>query len=137
MVKRIENLVKEEEFQNGVIHLARVLGWRVAHFRGVRIQRANGGIYYQTPVQADGKGFPDLVLVHEQKKRTVFAELKSESGKCSPEQYAWLEALKVTPCNEVYLWRPSDWESIKDVLMAGDALTRTAAKLKQACDGTR
>ena len=40
---------------------------------------------------------------------TIFAELKSETGQPTPEQYEWLEALAEAG-QEVYLWRPSDSE---------------------------
>jgi hypothetical protein len=45
----------EREFQRQVIDLARLLGWRCAHFRPGRTARG-----WRTPVQADGAGFPDL-----------------------------------------------------------------------------
>ncbi len=51
-------------------------------------------------------GFPDCVFVRE---RVVYAELKTEKGQPSPEQYFWLEAL-AEASQEVYLWRPSDME---------------------------
>lgn len=105
--------VSEADFQVTVIKLAQYLGWKVAHFRGVRVLRANGGIRYQTPVQGDGKGFPDLVLVR--RNRLIFAELKSDTGKLSPEQRQWLEALKATGA-EVYVWRMSDWDDIQALL---------------------
>ncbi|MDD5338459.1 MAG: VRR-NUC domain-containing protein [Dehalococcoidales bacterium] len=105
--------VTEADFQATVIKLAQYLGWKVAHFRGVRVLRANGNIRYQTPVQGDGKGFPDLVLVR--RARIIYAELKSESGKLSPEQQEWLKALAAAG-GEVYIWRLSDWQEIQEVL---------------------
>lgn len=59
-------------------------------------------------------GFPDEVLVRPQ--RLVFAELKSEKGKLSSEQQAWLEELRQVPGVEVYLWRPADMDEIARVL---------------------
>jgi hypothetical protein len=132
--KNVLPSISEADFQQSVIELARALGWIVAHFRGVRIQRANGQIYYQTPVSADGKGFPDLVLAHPKKQRTIFAELKSEDGKVSPEQQGWLDILQVNRGVEVYVWKPSEWEDIKVILMDTDALTETAIKLNEACE---
>lgn len=57
-------------------------------------------------------GFPDLVLVR--RGRLIFAELKREEGRTSPEQKAWLEKLadveRYSQGNvRVYTWRPSDW----------------------------
>jgi hypothetical protein len=55
----------ETVFQNDVIIYAHSTGWFVSHFRGVRIQRQDGSVYYQTPCSADGKGLPDLLMVRE------------------------------------------------------------------------
>ena len=104
--------ISEADFQSQVIQLARTLGWRVAHFRVVRVQRRDGSIRYMTPVQADGTGFPDLVLVRD---RVIFAELKAERGRTSPEQDAWMAWLSSAGA-ECYLWRPSDWNEICEVL---------------------
>ena len=113
MAKRKTLKVNENDFQQQVIELAQYLGYRVAHFRGVRVQRKDDSVYYQTPVQADGAGWPDLVLVR--RSRIVYAELKSETGRLSPEQDEWLEALAAAG-GECWVWRPSDWQEIQDVL---------------------
>ena len=47
--------------------------------------------------------------------RLIFAELKKEKGKTSPEQDAWLEALKITGA-EVYVWRPSQLREVIQIL---------------------
>ena len=105
--------MSEAEFQDTVILLAKGYGWKVAHFRGVRVQRANGSTYYQTPVQADGAGFPDLVLVRG--NRLVFSELKRENGKPTPAQEDWISALDLAQA-AVYVWRPRDLDAIHQVL---------------------
>jgi hypothetical protein len=99
--------VTEAQFTGTVIHAARVLNWRVAHFRPART--AHG---WRTPVQGDGVGWPDLVCVR--KDRLVFAELKAPRGKVTPAQQQWLEDLG--RCAETYLWREADWERIEAVL---------------------
>lgn len=104
--------MNETEFQNSLIKAAQLLGWKVAHFRGVRIQRKNGSIYYATPVQADGEGFVDLVMVRG--NRLICAELKSDKGRTSKEQDDWLEKLGLVA--ETYVWKPKDWEEITRVL---------------------
>lgn len=110
----------EKQLQNAVIEEARLRGWRVAHFRPARVMRGGKEIY-ETPVAADGKGFPDLVLVRP--PRLMFVEMKSHIGKASPEQLTWLSDLSkcAVVVNgdyppeealvEVYVWRPNDWES--------------------------
>lgn len=102
----------ESNFQQTVIDFAHLTGWRAVHFRGVRVQRKDGSIYYQTPVQADSKGLPDLILVRE---RVVWAELKVGKGKLTPEQVDWLDALTAAG-QECYIWYPSDWDEIEKVL---------------------
>ena len=59
--------MSESALQDNVIELAHVLNYVVAHFRPART--AHGWV---TPVSADGKGFPDLVLVG--RGRVVFVE---------------------------------------------------------------
>lgn len=98
---------QEDAFLKQIIELAHLYGWICAHFRSVNTDKG-----WRTPVQADGAGFPDLVMVRE---RIIFAELKSDKGKVSDTQSEWLAALKVAAA-EVYVWRLKDWEKIVDVL---------------------
>ncbi len=102
----------EEEFQQQVIEYAHLKGWLVAHFRKARTK--NGWI---TPVQADGKGFPDLILIRP--NRLVVAELKRAGAKPTPEQRIWLEAFQNTRKAESYWWQAGDdedWAEIEKVL---------------------
>jgi hypothetical protein len=95
--------VSERELQAAIIDTARLLGWRVAHFRPAMTEKG-----WRTAVAADGAGFPDLVLVKG--PRLLFAELKSKVGVASQSQSAWLGDLGRTAA-EVHLWRPADWSS--------------------------
>lgn len=104
--------VTEDVFQERVIEYARFRSWRVAHFRTVRVQRKDGSCYHATPVQADGEGFPDVVLVRD---RIIFAELKRDKGTVKPDQREWIACLKAAGA-EVYLWRPRDWQEIEEKL---------------------
>jgi hypothetical protein len=92
-----------------VVEVARLAGWRVAHFRPARTAKG-----WCTPVTADGAGWPDLVLVRP--PRIIFAELKSESGKVRPEQTEWLSVLRLLPGAETHLWRPADWDAVVETL---------------------
>ena len=68
------------------------------------------------------KGWPDFVLGHPRRHRTIFAELKTETGKLSDAQRVWLTHL--TACGfETALWRPSDMDTVLAVL--GPAQRRT------------
>jgi len=93
-------IVTGAEIQSGVVDLARLQGWRVAHFRPARTSKG-----WRTPVAADGKGWPDLVLVRE---RVVYAEIKGDGDRLREEQAAWLQALAQAGA-EVHLWRAEEW----------------------------
>jgi VRR-NUC domain len=100
----------EAEWQRTVIEYAQLRKWRVAHFRPARTEQG-----WRTPVQADGAGFPDLVMVRN--GELIVAELKSERGQLSAAQSEWLEAFRrVGGVTGVYLWRPADWPEVEWVL---------------------
>lgn len=111
--------VTETAFQRSVIELAQRLGWKVAHFRKAQNNRGQ----WRTPVAADGKGFPDLVLVRD---RIIFAELKQDDKYPTPAQREWLDAINEAtagdppPCErtivETRVWRPRDWDAIVGTL---------------------
>ena len=89
--------ISETSFQSDLVDLAETLGFLVYHTHDSRRSQ---------------KGFPDLVMVRE---RVIYAELKRETGKVTPEQQVWIETL-TRAREEVYVWRPSDWDSIVEVL---------------------
>jgi len=90
--------ISEKEFQNQVIDILKLYSWK----------------YYHTYSSLRSvAGFPDLCMCRD--KRIIFAELKTEKGKTTVEQEKWLEKLHNTPA-EVYLWRPSDFNEICEIL---------------------
>jgi hypothetical protein len=104
-VKLVET---EDGFMGWVIDYAHFREWTVAHFRPART-----GDGWVTAVQADGDGFPDLVLVRD---RVVFAELKAGRRPIlSGAQDRWADAL-TTADAEYYLWVPADRPAIVRVL---------------------
>lgn len=105
--------MRESDFQQQIIDLAHLNGWRVAHFRSVRQQRMDGSVFYSTPVQADGIGFPDLLMLRDE--RMVIVELKVENNKTSDAQDEWLDAFRNAGV-EVYVWWPKDWDEAVKVL---------------------
>jgi hypothetical protein len=100
----------EKQFQSRVIDFAHLHGWMIGHFR--TSMNASGG--FQTAVGADGKGFPDLTLVHP-KYGILFRELKTDIGKVSPEQREWGNAILAAGGNFA-VWRPRHWAVIVAVL---------------------
>lgn len=95
----------ERALQGAVIHLARALGWKIAHFRPA-IDRSGR---WTTAMQGD-TGYPDLTLIHPE-CGVVYAELKREKAKPTAAQREWLDAIARLRISRVksYCWRPSDW----------------------------
>lgn len=102
----------EAGFQDAVVELASLRGWLHFHDFDSRRNRA---------------GFPDLVL--SRRGRLIFAELKTETGRVSPDQQLWLDELAAAARNAqvgrnptspdaitVRLWRPHDWPEIEATL---------------------
>ena len=114
------NRFSESLFQQKVIDEARIWGWRVAHFRKVREQRKGGETYWETPVAADGKGFPDLVML-KCGRQGIAAELKVGRNIATLEQTAWLEAWAGVGFHAI-VWKPEDWEEIVRFLSLGGPL---------------
>lgn len=84
----------EKEFQQAVLELAAMYGWRAYHTYDSR---------------KSASGFPDLVLVHPLQRRVIFAELKTNAGSVSVAQKDWmLDLLRAGA--DARLWRPSDWD---------------------------
>lgn len=116
----------EKAFQRQVTELAQLLGWHWVHVS--HSPQVNRGIVtrYTTPTHGTlGKGWPDLMLIRERDQRLIFAELKSEAGKVSPEQERVLDVLRAldgrlaavaSPLIEVFVWRPHDIEEIERIL---------------------
>ncbi len=106
--------MNESDWQRQVIELAHLHHWTVAHFRSVRVQREDGSTYWQTPVQADGAGFPDLVLAHRE-RGVIFAELKADDGQLRMDQQSWIELLQASG-QRAFVWRPSDFDQVASEL---------------------
>ena len=87
----------ERDYQASIIDLAHMLGYRVAHFRAARTKHG-----WRTPVAADGRGWPDLVLAR--RDRLLAVELKSQTGRVGVEQAEWLAALERAGV-ECHTWR--------------------------------
>jgi hypothetical protein len=108
-------MTTEKQFQQQVLELAGLYGWRAYHTFDSRRSAA---------------GFPDLVLGRP--PRLIFAELKTATGRVSAAQQAWLDDLTAVanaigrcwddpspPAVAVFIWRPDDLQRIANVLAAG------------------
>jgi hypothetical protein len=103
----VKQHVSEADWERTLVALAAMNGWKVAGFRAAQIGKS-----WQTPVRHDAKGWPDLVLVRD---RVIFVELKTDKGRVRPEQKDWIDLLQ-SAGQEVYVWRPSDWDEAVSVL---------------------
>jgi hypothetical protein len=65
-----------------------------------------------TAVQADGKGFPDVICVRE---RVLYIEAKCGAGRLSEDQKGWRDVLLAAKA-EWYCFKPHDWPTIEEVL---------------------
>lgn len=101
--------MSEKEFTKQVLNLAKFMGWRTAHFRPAQAQSGR----WLTPVQGDGKGFPDLLMVKGD--QVIAAELKVGRNNLTPEQGDWLRDLRGAGV-EAHTWRPADWPRIVQTL---------------------
>jgi len=107
--------ISESDFMSAVIDLGHLYGWRIAHFRPGLSQSGR----YLTAVQADGAGFPDLVLVRQNNVGTatlIILELKSQKGRLSEAQKEWLAVLDKVPGVVARCARPADWDEIAEML---------------------
>ena len=89
--------VSERKFQGFVIDLLKLNSWDYYHTHDSR--RSNSG-------------FPDLACFRE---RSLFIELKTETGKLSPAQEKWQKIL-IAAGEKTYVFRPSDWPEIVRIL---------------------
>ena len=100
----------ENTLLSAVLSLAELFGWRTLHIRPAMTEHG-----WRSPVQGDGKGFPDVLAIRGD--RILAAELKSDQGRLTDEQRAWLDVLAQAGV-ETHLWRPEHWQdgSIADHL---------------------
>lgn len=105
----LADVMAEDQLLTSVVDLATTLGWLVYHARPART--ADG---WRTALQGH-KGFPDLVLVHQD--AMILAELKSANGRLSAEQERWrdrlldLDQAVAGGCVRYRVWRPAHWFS--------------------------
>ena len=102
--------MNERQFQDQVIAMGILYGWKAHHVRPG--MTANGR--WMTHVQGH-VGFPDLVLAHKE-RGIIFAELKAGKNRADEAQVDWLRTLDAAAAikpPEVYVWRPGDVQFIQ------------------------
>ena len=93
--------LSEAHFLRQVIAVAELGGWRTYH-PWVSVHSACG--------------WPDLCCA-KAGEPLILAELKSDVGRVTTFQHAWLDLLRQCAGVEVYLWRPADFEAIRARLL--------------------
>lgn len=100
--------LSEEDWQKEVCRYLNEQGWWWVHIPNARGAMTRG--------ITGKKGFPDLFAIHPRRKRLVFIELKKEGGYPTAEQRIWHSLLALCGA-EVYVWRPSDWRTVRTTMM--------------------
>lgn len=90
--------MSEAQYQQRILEYCDFLGLLVFHDNDSRRNRA---------------GFPDLVIVG--RRRVLFRELKTDTGKLRDDQKTWLSRL-VAAGADVGVWRPRDWPQVVQIL---------------------
>ena len=93
--------ISERLFTEQVRKAAIVTGWKFYHTHNSMFS---------------AKGYPDICLAKS--GRLWFAELKTETGKVSPEQQEWIDAINEveTPFVRAIVLRPSDFDEFFEEL---------------------
>jgi hypothetical protein len=105
--------ITERSWQDTVVQHARTAHWLVHFIPDTFHAKAKEDHTFVTIKQGD-KGFPDLCMVSPD-GRVIFAELKRELGRLSPEQEVWRDRL-LKGGHEWFLWRPSQVDDVIAVL---------------------
>lgn len=109
---------KEEDFQNAIIDLAELYGWKI-YFVPDWIWRLVVVSMNRHPRRGRrwaSAGFPDMVLCKP--PRILFWETKTQKGVVRPPQKEWISALQDSGV-EARVIRPKDWDYIVGVLTDG------------------
>lgn len=69
--------------------------------------------HHEVDSRKSKSGWPDLVIAGP--AAVIFAELKTDTGKVSPEQTEWLERLTNAGAF-VFVWRPKHWPDVEQML---------------------
>jgi hypothetical protein len=105
--QRRDRSVTGAELQRLVMELGGMLGWASVHFRAAKTERG-----WRVPVEGPlGKGWPDLVMVHPGKRRTLAVEIKRELGDALTADQEYVHAALRGAGWLVVVWRPSDMTS--------------------------
>jgi len=95
----LDNAMTERQLLARVVQLAKLHGWMVSH-AWLSVHSA--------------AGFPDIIAVKD--GHILAIELKSQRGKLTQAQEAWLDALGECPGVTASMFKPSEWPEIVRIL---------------------
>lgn len=113
--------MKERDLLRDVIDTARMFGWRAFHVP-MPVRPIGGG---KTVPESRARGLPDLILLHDDPPRLIFAELKGDSGHpLSDEQAEFLRLVNEVGDATVgavrsvrgYVWTSLDVQAYTEIL---------------------
>lgn len=105
MVTAHDALISEADFQQQIVDLMAITGWKHLHVRRTR------GKQSKWVTSTNRSGWPDLFCWHPE--GGIFAaELKSQVGTLRDDQKVVLDELTAAGV-ECHVWRPSDWPEIQ------------------------
>jgi len=115
--------VSEKDFQDHVFTMAALYGW---HGKAVRLSKGvmeglhspNRG-FPRGADHDDASGFPDLFLVHPERRLVILAELKTRRGRTTLDQERWLAWTHDLGSLRSFLWRPENEQEILMTLKEG------------------
>ncbi|QOT16495.1 VRR-NUC domain-containing protein [Paenarthrobacter sp. YJN-5] len=90
------NSPSEDQLQGSVLELAQYFGYELR--------------YHNPDSRRSQAGFPDLVLGSLSRRRVLFRELKTSTGRVRPAQVLCLKILELAGL-DVGVWRPEDLHS--------------------------
>ncbi|QSZ49394.1 VRR-NUC domain-containing protein [Arthrobacter sp. D5-1] len=90
------NSPSEDQLQESVLELAQYFGYELR--------------YHNPDSRRSQAGFPDLVLGSLSRRRVLFRELKTTTGRVRPAQVICLKILKMAGL-DADVWRPEDLKS--------------------------
>ena len=99
----------ESQFQQAIIQLAHLSGWRTNHTFRSASRRDGGG--WRTATTCTG--WPDLTLWRP--GQFLMVELKAAAGRPTSEQRDVLASLRAAGI-DARTWRPCDWPEIESTL---------------------
>ena len=108
-------LMTEAQFQRAIIDAGTLHGWQWYHTQFSLGSRA---------------GFPDLVGVNPTRGGQLFVKVKSERGRLTDAQRAWIATIRASGAR-CWVWRPRYWPAIAAIL-AGATDAEVAAMEPEA-----